>query len=85
MVSKQQYRVFVKERSCPCRSATQIDRPTQGAECAQSFWESMLYALFQAKSIFFRSLSPLYFPMQKVEKIRLRMSSLVVSPVSESR
>jgi hypothetical protein len=26
-----------------------------------------------------------YFPMQKVEKIRFRMSSLVVSPVSESR
>jgi hypothetical protein len=26
-----------------------------------------------------------YFPMQKVEKIKLRISSLVVSPVSESR
>jgi hypothetical protein len=50
-----------------------------------SFWESPLYALFQAKSIFFRSLSPFYFPMQKVEKIKFRMSSLVVSPVSESR
>ena len=27
----------------------------------------------------------LYFPMQKVEKIRFRTSSLVVSPVSSSR
>ena len=26
-----------------------------------------------------------YFPMQKVEKIKFRISSVVVSPVSESR
>ena len=26
-----------------------------------------------------------YFPMQKVEKIKFKMSSVVVSPVSESR
>ncbi len=32
-----------------------------------------------------RDFDRFHFPMQKVEKIRFKMSSLVVSPVSESR
>jgi len=40
---------------------------------------------FQAQHIIDCLKSEFYFPIQNVEKIKFRMSSLVVSPVSESR